>query len=149
MVAQTQQTKRQKSQKAERISRKKRSRNTMKRKGSGSGGGQINPNLIQVSEPRECPCPLHETFWVTVESSQVYAFPKCRKRAYDARKKQALGAFLYTGLVRLGTAADKAAQIALRAVARFYTRYLKLIEGLGWHYETKTCTWKQNYQGVE
>lgn len=121
--------------------RKKGSRNIQKRKGSRSGAGQSNPNLTQVSEPRDCACPLHETFWVTVGSKQEYAFPKCRKRAFDMRKKQALMQLIFNGLVKLGSVVEKALQIAQRAIQRFYTRYVKLVEECGYRYNAKQSQW--------
>lgn len=128
----------------------KRSRNSRKRKGSHGGGVGSNPNLSPDMEPRICVCPLHETFWVTVKSKQIHALGNaCRKRAYDMRKKQALQHLIYTGLVRLGTSIDKALQIAQRAIQRFYTRYVKLIESLGWKYNATLCQWNQPIRGVD
>lgn len=119
----------------------KRSRNSRKRKGSRGGGVQLNPNLSQAAELRTCPCSLHETFWVTESSKQIYAFRACSKRVFDMRKKQALMQLIFKGLVRLGTSIERALQIAQRAILRFYTRYVKLIESLGWKYNAKSCQW--------
>lgn len=123
------------------IRRKRRSSNGVKRKRSRGGVGRGIPTNIPIDEPRECPCPLHETFWVTLPSPQVYAFPACRKRAYDVRKKQAFMAFLYERLVYVGTALERAAEIARRVVQRFYTRTVKMVQELGVRYDSKRYQW--------
>lgn len=110
--------------------RQKRTRNS-----SGAGAKQLE------IEPRNCICPLHEGFWVTPGSKQVYALPACRKREHDRIKKVAFRQFMYDGLRRLGVAAKQADEIAYRALKYFYTRYVKLLKQLGWRYSPAQATW--------
>lgn len=129
-------------------SRKKGSGNRGQTDSRASGKQQSAYADAPDVEPRTCICALHEQFWVTVESKQVYALPACRKREHDRVKKVAFRQFMYDGLRRLGMTAKAADALAHRALTHFYTRFIKLLKQLGWAYSPPTATWvKGNLRG--
>lgn len=121
--------------------RKKGARNTSGRQ---SRAGKKQPSLFDTApdlEPRTCICPLHEGFWVTPNSKQVYALPACRKREHDRIKKVAFRQFVYDGLRRIGMLAARASEVAQHALKYFFTRFIKMWRQLGWVYSPQKATW--------